>query len=122
MSLSLPTKTTSVKPARRRSSLTGFGFIAPFFILLLVFGIAPLAFSLLVSFFDYNPIAGINHMKFSGLWAYNFTFSDPFFWNALGRTLRQAIFSAIPQHLIAIPLTFVLHMAFKRIFLKPKLV
>jgi ABC-type glycerol-3-phosphate transport system permease component/peptidoglycan/LPS O-acetylase OafA/YrhL len=115
MNISLPAKTSSLKPVRRRFGLTGYGFIAPFFGLLLIFGIAPLAFSLIVSFFDYNPTAGINHMKFSGLWAYNFTFTDPYFWNALGRTLRQAVFSAIPQHLIAIPLAFVLHMAFKRI-------
>lgn len=115
MSLSLPIKTTTAKTPPRRSRLTGFGFVAPFFMLLLVFGIAPLLFSFLVSFFDYNPIASISHMKFSGLWAYKFTFSDPYFWNALARTLRQAVFSAIPQHLIAIPLAFVLHMAFKRI-------
>jgi ABC-type glycerol-3-phosphate transport system permease component/peptidoglycan/LPS O-acetylase OafA/YrhL len=116
VSLSLPAKTSSeTTPKRNFSSLTGYGFIAPFFCLLLAFGIAPLAFSTLVSFFDYNPVAGLNHMKFSGLWAYNFTLQDPYFWSALARTLRQAVFSAVPQHLIAIPLAFVLHMAFKRI-------
>ncbi len=117
MNLSLPAKTSS-QPARKpwRSSWVGYGFIAPFFCLLLAFGIAPLAFSLFVSFFEYNPVAGLNHLKFSGLWAYNYTFvNDPNFWSALLRTLRQAVFSAIPQHLIAIPLAFILHMAFKRI-------
>jgi ABC-type glycerol-3-phosphate transport system permease component/peptidoglycan/LPS O-acetylase OafA/YrhL len=90
-------------------------FIAPFFALLIAFGIVPLAFSLVVSFTDWNPTSGVQHMKWAGLWAYQYTAQDGWFWTALVKTLRVALFSAIPQHLIAIPLAFILHMAFKRV-------
>jgi ABC-type glycerol-3-phosphate transport system permease component/peptidoglycan/LPS O-acetylase OafA/YrhL len=90
-------------------------FIAPFFALLIAFGIVPLAFSLIVSFTEWNPTSGVQHMKWAGLWAYNYTVQDGWFWTALVKTLRVALFTAIPQHLIAIPLAFILHMAFKRV-------
>ena len=115
MSTALKTVPTRLTRIRQRSGWVPYAFIAPFFVLLLTFGIAPLAFSLWVSFNDWNPTSGVGFMKWSGLWAYNFTLNDPYFWNALARTLRTAVFSAVPQHLIAIPLAFVLHMAFKRL-------
>ncbi len=90
-------------------------FIAPFFALLIAFGIVPLAFSLVVSFMDWNPTSGVQHMKWTGLWAYRYTAQDGWFWTALVKTLRIALFTAVPQHLIAIPLAFTLHMAFKRV-------
>lgn len=115
MSTALKTVPSRLTRARPRSGWVPYAFIAPFFVLLLTFGIVPLVFSLWVSFNDWNPTSGVRFMKWSGLWAYNYTIQDANFWGALACTLRQAVFSAVPQHLIAIPLAFVLHMAFKRL-------
>lgn len=99
----------------RRSSWTPYAFVAPFFIVLVAFGIVPLLFSLWVSFNDWSAGAQLDHMRWTGLWTYRYTLEDPYFLPALFRTLRTALFTAVPQHLIALPLAYVLHMAFKRL-------
>ena len=103
-------------PKRRfRSSWIPYAFILPFFVVLLAFGIAPLLFSLWVSFNDWSAGAQIDRMRWVGLWSYHYTLDDEYFLPALLRTVRVALFTALPQHLIALPLSYVLHMAFKRL-------
>ncbi len=94
---------------------SAYWFIAPFFLLLTLFAFAPLLLSLLVSFMEWNPSSGITKMRFDGLWAFNYTLQDSIFWQGLWRSLRLAFSTAIGQHLIAIPLAFMLHIAFKKI-------
>ncbi len=112
----LPKQSSRVqsKSSPMRSS-SAYWFIAPFFTLLVLFAFAPLGLSLLVSFMEWNPASGINKMRFDGLWAFDYTLKDPIFWQGLFRSLRLALFTAIGQHLIAIPLAFCLHTAFKRV-------
>ena len=105
---------SAVRPPRR-SSWIPYAFVAPFFIVLMAFGIVPLLFSLWVSFNDWSAGAQLDRMQWTGLWTYRYTLEDPNFLPALFRTLRTALFTAVPQHLIALPLAFVLHMAFKRL-------
>jgi ABC-type glycerol-3-phosphate transport system permease component len=92
-----------------------FWFIAPFFVLLGLFAFAPLLLSLVVSFVEWNPSSGLSSMRFDGLWAFNYTLQDGVFWQGLFRSLRLALLTAIGQHLVAIPLAFFLHIAFKRV-------
>lgn len=83
-------------------------FVSPFFILFAVFGLFPILFSIYLSFQLWDPIQGLGTMEFVGIENYIFLFTDPWFWQALFNTFWIAIVSGLPQHLIAIPLAFVL--------------
>jgi ABC-type glycerol-3-phosphate transport system permease component/peptidoglycan/LPS O-acetylase OafA/YrhL len=116
--VSQPFQSTPSRAKTKRSALhssSAYGFIAPFFILLLLFAFAPLFLSLVVAFMEWNPSSGLGAMRFDGLWAFNYTLGDPVFWQGWWRSLRLALITALGQHLIAIPLAFMLHIAFKRI-------
>jgi multiple sugar transport system permease protein len=89
-------------------------FISPFVILFLVFGLFPIVFSLYLSVHSWNPMTGLSGMKFVGLENYSFNLNDPMFWRSLRNTVILALESGIPQHLIAIPLAFAIHMSLKR--------
>ncbi len=116
--VSQPLQSAPSRTNTKRSSLhssSAYVFIAPFFILLLLFAFAPLFLSLVVAFMEWNPSSGLSGMRFDGLWAFNYTVQDPIFWQGWWRSLRLALITALGQHLLAIPLAFMLHIAFKRI-------
>ena len=79
------------KPASRvtrvRSSLAEriapYAYVAPFFIIFIIFGLFPLLFTFYVSLFDWNPIGD---QTFVGLANFERLFSDPRFWNATVNT------------------------------------
>ena len=89
-------------------------FISPFFILFLVFGLYPTLFSLYMSFQSWSQTDGWGNWKFVGLENYTFTFTDPMFWRAMYNTVWLGVVSGLPQHLLAIPLAFVIHMGLSR--------
>ncbi|RIH89974.1 L-arabinose transport system permease protein AraP [Calidithermus terrae] len=89
-------------------------FISPFFILFLVFGLYPTLFSLYMSFQSWSQTDGWGNWKFVGLENYGFTFTDPMFWRAMYNTVWLGVVSGLPQHLLAIPLAFVIHMGLSR--------
>jgi ABC-type glycerol-3-phosphate transport system permease component/peptidoglycan/LPS O-acetylase OafA/YrhL len=94
---------------------SSFWFVVPFYVLLCLFAFAPLFLSLVVSFAEWNPSSGLAGMRFDGLWAFEYTLQDGVFWQGLWRSLRLALFTAVGQQLLAIPLAFFLHIAFKRV-------
>jgi ABC-type glycerol-3-phosphate transport system permease component/peptidoglycan/LPS O-acetylase OafA/YrhL len=113
-----PMSSASSRTKPKRSALhsrSAYLFIAPFFLLLILFAFAPLLMSLVVSLMEWNPSSGLGGMRFDGLWAFNYTLQDSVFWQGWWRSLRLALTTAITQHLIAIPLAFMLHIAFKRV-------
>lgn len=83
-------------------------FVSPFFILFAVFGLFPTLFSIYLSFQSWNPVQGLGSMKWVGVENYQFLLTDPWFWKSLRNTIWIALASGIPQHVIAIPLAFVL--------------
>ena len=85
-----------------------YAYIAPFFILFAVFGLFPLAFTFVISLFDWNPIGT---KTFVGLDNFGTLLSDTRFWNAAGNTLSIWLMSTIPQLLIALALAHLLHAA-----------
>ena len=115
----MTTRSARVDDARvsRRTSPLRSGsaawFVAPFFVLLVLFAGFPLLLSLIVSFMEWNPTSGLDRMRFDGLWAFEYTLKDPIFWQGWWRSLSMALLTAIGQHFIAIPLAFGLHSAFK---------
>ncbi|ADV67542.1 carbohydrate ABC transporter permease [Deinococcus maricopensis] len=90
-------------------------FISPFFLLFAVFGLFPILFSAYLSFQEWQPGSGLGDMKFVGWRNYTDNLTDPTFWQSLKNTVILAVESGLPQHLIAIPLAFAIHMALKRV-------
>jgi multiple sugar transport system permease protein len=61
-----------------------FFSLLPVFLLLAVFVVLPIVFSLVISFFNYNPLS--RHPPFTGLENYRNLFRDPVFLRSLGNT------------------------------------
>ena len=87
-------------------------FIAPFFIVFGIFGIAALAYTGWVSLHDWNPIAIDN--PFVGLDNYTRLMEDPRFWNSVWNTFTIWLLSTIPQLALALFLAHVLNEALLR--------
>ncbi len=91
-----------------------YAFLAPFLVLFVVFGLFPLLFSLFLAFQDWNPAAGLEAMHFVGLDNFRFALGDEWMWKSMWNTLWLAVVSGAPQHLVAIPLAYFIHIGFRR--------
>ena len=84
-------------------------FISPFYILFLIFGLFPILFSLFLSFHSWRAVGGLSTMEWVGLKNFKFLLGDPWFWGSLWNTFILLIISGLPQHIIALPLAFILN-------------
>lgn len=91
-----------------RKALTPWFFISPFLILFLIFSAFPLGFSIFLSFQEWNPVAGLGSMKFVGFKNYLLAVDDPWLWKSVYNTIWLAFAANIPQHVIAIPIAYLL--------------
>ncbi|WP_370634011.1 carbohydrate ABC transporter permease, partial [Deinococcus sp. RIT780] len=101
--------------ARAQQRLAPYLFTSPFFILFLVFSLFPLGFSLFLAFHLWNPLDGLGNWRFVG-WE-NFALAlgaRDQFWTALKNTVWIGLLSGVPQHLVALPLAFVIHQFLRR--------
>ncbi|WP_295895210.1 carbohydrate ABC transporter permease [uncultured Vibrio sp.] len=89
-------------------ALTPYGFLLPFLIIFSVFGIFPLLFSVFLSFQMWNPVEGMDAMQFVGFENYHIALTDPWLWRSLKNTIWLALTSGIAQHLVAIPVAYIL--------------
>ena len=99
---------------RRARKLAPYAFIAPFFVLFGVFGLFPLLFSIWLSLHQWDAASGLAAMHWVGLENYWYAITDPWFSKSLLNTLWFAVASGVPQHLVALPLAFLIHMTLKR--------
>ena len=116
---------TTTAPAPRRSKSTGdhktvrirsslseriapYAYVAPFFIIFLIFGLFPLLFTFVVSLFDWNPIGDKTFVGFAN---FERLFADPRFWNSLVNTFGIFVISTVPQLLLALGLAHLLNHA-----------
>ncbi|MEI7783028.1 MAG: sugar ABC transporter permease [Betaproteobacteria bacterium] len=83
--------------------------VAPFVILFLVFGLFPIGFSFVLMFQSWDPVQGVSSMKYVGLENLSFALEDPLVWVSLQNTLWLALASGLPQHLVAIPLAYLIN-------------
>jgi len=114
-----PVVTTSQQATPRRRKLqpwqwAPYAFISPFFLLFAVFGLFPLLFSIYLAFQHWDPSTGLGGMEYVGWENFAFVLTDDWFHKSLYNTFWLAIVSGLPQHLVAIPLAYFLHTAFKR--------
>ncbi|WP_105903175.1 carbohydrate ABC transporter permease [Vibrio gangliei] len=90
------------------SKLTPYGFLMPFIVLFSMFGLFPLLFSVFLSFHAWNPVEGLDAMQYVGLENYDIALTDPWLWRSLKNTVWLAITSGVMQHLVAIPVAYIL--------------
>ncbi len=103
-----------VKTVRTKNNLwsemkrykVAYAYIAPFYILFVIFGIFPIAAGFYISFFRWDGLSG---MHFIGLENYLNLFQDILFWKALGNTLIIGITAHIPILLGGLALAYVLN-------------
>jgi len=84
-------------------------FLSPFFLLFGIFGIFPIVFSFALMFQQWDPVQGLGAMQFVGLENIRFTLEDPWVWKSLANTFWLAIASGLPQHLVAVPLAYLIN-------------
>jgi len=85
-----------------------YAYVAPFFVIFIVFGLFPLLFTFYVALFDWNPIG---EQTFVGLANFERLFQDDRFWNALVNTFGIFLISTVPQLLLALGLAHLLNHA-----------
>jgi cellobiose transport system permease protein len=103
-----PWKKQQRKPIPGVASLNGrWGYpaIAPFFIIFLIFGVAPVVYSVYIAFFKWDPLGT---SEFNGLNNFIFLLQDSDFWLALRNTFSIWALSTFPQMLMAISLAAIL--------------
>ena len=92
-----------------RKAFVPYLFLSPFFLLFGIFGIFPIVFSFVLMFQQWDPVQGLGAMQFVGLENIRFTLEDPWVWKSLANTFWLAIASGLPQHLVAVPLAYLIN-------------
>ncbi len=81
-------------------------YISPFFILFLLVGLFPLAYTFVVSIHDWNLLTGAG--GWVGFKNYAAELTDPLFWNSVKNTFSIFLLSAIPQLVAATAIAAIL--------------
>ena len=89
----------------KHQSKWAYLFISPFFVMFMIFGLAPVVFSTYIAFFNWDPLGD---PVFVGFDNFTYLFSDGRFWQATGNTFSIWLFSTIPQMILAIFLASIL--------------
>ena len=77
----------------KKKSLVAYVYIAPFYVLFLLFGLFPIVSGFYISFFRWDSLSP---MHFLGLENYINLLKDPLFHKALGNTLTMGLIAHIP--------------------------
>ncbi len=80
--------------------LSPYLYISPFFILFVVIGLFPIAYTAVISFMDWDLVR--NTGTFIGFDQYVYVLGQPKFWIALRNTFSIFLLSSVPQLLLAI--------------------
>ena len=101
-----------------RQRIAPYGFIAPAMILLIAFGVLPIAVALLVSFTDMN-LAGLGNwsrIQFIGVENYVKLFGDAAFWQSLGNTAFFAVLGVPSVIILSLVIALALNRSQNRFF------
>jgi multiple sugar transport system permease protein len=93
--------TAGAAPGRTRSGLAGWGFLAPFLALYILFLFGPSLYGFIMSFFNTSLVKG-GLSGFAGLANYAEAFRTPEFWSALWHTIWFTILTTPPLVLLAL--------------------
>ncbi|WP_278235182.1 sugar ABC transporter permease [Isoptericola sp. AK164] len=81
-------------------------YISPFFLLFAVVGLFPLAYTAVVSVYEWNLLGGQG--EFVGMQNYVDVLQQPTFWKSVGNTFSIFLFSSVPQVIMAITIAALL--------------
>lgn len=95
----------------KKDMVSGYLYIAPFFIIFAAIGLYPALFSLFLAFQDWN---GLSPMVFVGLDNFSVVLGDPLFWKSVYNTIVIGLMGTAPQLVIGIILAFLLNLSFLR--------
>jgi multiple sugar transport system permease protein len=101
-----------------RTRFAPYGFITPAMILIVAFGVLPIAVALLVSFTDMN-LAGLGNwsrIRFVGFENYVELLRDPGFWQALGNTAFFAVLGVPSVIIVSLVIALALNRSQGRFF------
>jgi len=101
-----------------KTRLTPYVFITPAMLLLIAFGVLPIAVALVVSFTDMN-LAGLGNwsrIQFIGTANYEALFADAAFWQALGNTAVFAILGVPSVIAVSLVVALALNRSQRRFF------
>ena len=84
----------------------GYLFTAPFFVMFLIFGLAPIIYSIYIAFFNWDALGT---QEFIGMANFTELVADTRFWNALINTVDIWLLSTIPMLIFSIGLAAILH-------------
>jgi len=84
----------------------GYLFTAPFFVMFLIFGLAPIIYSVYIAFFNWDALGT---KEFIGIQNFVELVADDRFWNALVNTIDIWLLSTIPMLILSIGLAAILH-------------
>lgn len=103
-----------VKKKRYRSEakkdmISGYLYIAPFFIIFAIIGLYPVLFSIYLGFQKWN---GLSPMTFVGMANFKMVLTDPLFWKSVYNTIVMGIMGTAPQLVFGIIFAYLLNLAF----------
>jgi ABC-type glycerol-3-phosphate transport system permease component/peptidoglycan/LPS O-acetylase OafA/YrhL len=93
---------------------SGLLFVAPFFVLFMVFGVFGLAFNFFVSFHRWQPISEDPSFQFRGLQGYARVLARDDFWVAVAQSVLTAIPTILVLHFVAFTLAYAMFLLFRR--------
>ncbi|MEQ4209199.1 sugar ABC transporter permease [Actinopolymorpha sp. B17G11] len=92
---------TTASGGRRKPALAGFGFLAPFLLLYVLFLVGPSIYGLVMSFFHTSLVKG-GLSSFAGFANYAEAFQTPEFWESLWHTVWFTILTTPPLVILAL--------------------
>ncbi|WP_245345483.1 carbohydrate ABC transporter permease [Halobacillus andaensis] len=93
---------------KKKDMLSGYLYVAPFFIIFGIIGLYPAVFSIVLAFQEWN---GLGEMNFVGLRNFTVVLQDPLFWKSLYNTVIMGLMGTAPQLVVGLILAVFLNMA-----------
>ena len=104
-------KTKRYRSEKKKDMISGYLYVAPFFIIFAVIGLYPAVFSFYLAFQKWN---GLSPMSFVGLDNFRVVLEDPIFWKSVYNTIVMGLMGTAPQIVVGIVLAFLLNLTFLR--------
>ncbi len=93
---------------KKKDMISGYLYVAPFFIVFGIIGLYPALFSIVLAFQEWN---GLGEMEFVGLSNFTVVLQDPLFWKSLYNTVIIGLMGTAPQLIVGIVLAYFLNLA-----------
>ncbi|MGA9288284.1 MAG: sugar ABC transporter permease [Anaerobacillus sp.] len=104
-------KTKRYRSEKKKDMISGYLYVAPFFIIFALIGLYPAVFSVYLAFQKWN---GLSPMSFVGLDNFRVVLEDPIFWKSVYNTIVMGLMGTAPQIVVGIVLAFLLNLTFLR--------